>query len=280
MNEILEDYRAWLELQGKSKNTIKTYSIPIKKFLEFLKRYEKTDNIDVFFLKEYINKDVILRFLITAKREKNLDPNSIRLYTRALSSFLKFIEREDLLKYLKAPKVDKRLPKYITYEEFQSILKLVKKKRDRLILLLLFYTGLRVSELVNLKKGDIMLNDGLIKVYGKGGKERIIPIPNFLINELGEYLKEIKTEKIFDLSTRQVERIVKRYAEKAGIKKKVTPHVLRHSLATLLLTNGIDIRYIQELLGHSSISTTQIYTHVVPMKLKEIYQKVFGNEKK
>jgi len=280
MNEILEDYKAWLELQGKSKNTIKTYSIPIKKFLEFLKKYEKIDNIDIFFLKEYLNKDIILRFLITAKREKNLDPNSIRLYTRALASLLKFIEREDLLKYLKAPKVDKRLPKYITYEEFQSILKLVKKKRDRLILLLLFYTGVRVSELVNLKKGDIMLSDGLLKVYGKGGKERIVPIPSFLINELEEYLKELKGEKLFDLSTRQVERIVKRYAEKAGIKKKVTPHVLRHSLATLLLTNGIDIRYIQELLGHSSISTTQIYTHVAPMKLKEIYQRIFGNEKK
>jgi len=278
--EILEDYKAWLELQGKSRNTIKTYSIPIKKFLEFLKKQEKLENIDIFFLKEYLNKDIILRFLINVKREKNLDPNSIRLYTRAISSFLKFIEREDLLKYLKAPKVDKRLPKYITYEEFQNILKVVKKKRDRLILLMLFYTGVRVSELVNLKKSDIMLNEGFIKVYGKGGKERIVPIPSFLIKELEEYLKGVNGEKLFDISTRQVERIVKKYAEKAGIKKKVTPHVLRHSLATLLLTNGIDIRYIQEILGHSSISTTQIYTHIAPIKLKEIYQKVFEKEKK
>jgi len=280
MNEILEEYKAWLELQGKSKNTIKTYSIPIKKLLEFLKKHEKIENIDINFLREYIKKEILLRFLINVKREKNLDSNSIRLYVRAISSFLKFIEREDLIKHLKAPKTDKRLPKYITYEEFQEILKVVKKKRDRLILLLLFYTGVRVSELVNLKKSDIILNEGFIRVYGKGGKERIVPIPNFLIKELEEYLKVVNGEKLFDISTRQVERIVKKYAEKAGIKKKVTPHILRHSLATLLLTNGIDIRYIQEILGHSSISTTQIYTHITPMKLKEIYQRVFEKEKK
>jgi len=280
MNEILEEYKAWLELQGKSKNTIKTYSIPIKKLLEFLKKHEKIENIDIYFLKEYLNKEILLRFLINVKRERNLDPNSIRLYVRAISSFLKFIEREDLIKYLKAPKTDKRLPKYITYEEFQEILKVVKKKRDRLILLLLFYTGVRVSELVNLKKNDIMLNEGFIRVYGKGGKERIVPIPSFLIKELEEYLKGVNGEKLFDISTRQVERIVKKYAEKAGIKKKVTPHVLRHSLATLLITNGIDIRYIQEILGHSSVSTTQIYTHIAPIKLKEVYQRVFENNKK
>ncbi|RDD52700.1 recombinase XerC [Nanoarchaeota archaeon NZ13-N] len=275
MNDIIEEYKIWLDLQGKSKNTIKTYSIPIKKFLEFMIKQTENKEIDSTTLKETINKEIILKFLINVRKEKKLDLNSIRLYTRALSSFLKFMEREDLIKYLKAPKIDKKLPKYITFEEFQNILRVVKKRRDKLILLMLFYTGMRVSELVNLKKEDIMLKEGFIKVYGKGGKERIVPIPNFLIKELEEYLKEVKEEKIFNISTRQIERLVKKYAEKAGIKKKVTPHVFRHSLATLLLTNGIDIRYIQEILGHSSLSITQIYTHVIPSKLREIYTNIF-----
>jgi len=275
MNDIIEEYKLWLDLQGKSKNTIKTYSIPIKKFLEFMIKQTENKEIDSNTLKETINKEVILKFLINVRKEKKLDLNSIRLYTRALSSFLKFIEREDLIKYLKAPKIDKKLPKYITFDEFQSILRVVKKRRDKLILLILFYTGMRVSELVNLKKEDIMLKEGFIRVHGKGGKERIVPIPNFLIKELEEYLREVKEEKVFNISTRQIERLVKKYAEKAGIKKKVTPHVFRHSLATLLLTNGIDIRYIQELLGHSSLSITQIYTHVIPSKLREIYTNIF-----
>ena len=183
---------------------------------------------------------------------------------------------EDLIGQISAPKVDKRLPKFITFDEFNKMLSFVKKKRDRLILMVLFYTGVRVSELVNIKKEDINFEGGFIRVFGKGGKERYVPIPKFLINELEEYIKYLKSDKLFDISTRQVERIVKKYAKLAGINKKVTPHVLRHSLATTLLSKGVDIRYIQELLGHSSLSITQIYTHVVPRQLKEIYEKIFG----
>ncbi|PVU71394.1 recombinase XerC [Candidatus Nanobsidianus stetteri] len=274
MNEIIEEYKVWLEIQGKSKNTIKTYSGIIKKFLEFL-----INNgiiiTDTRSINDSLDKNLILKFLAEIKVKKKLDSNSLRLYVRAISSFLKFLDNESLAKQIKAPKVDKRLPKFITYDELNKLLENTNNYRDKLIIKFLFYTGVRVSELVKIKKNDIIFEEGFVKVYGKGGKERIVPIPKELLNELKDYINKINTENIFPLSSRQVERIIKNVAKKAGINKKVTPHVLRHSLATTLLSKGVDIRYIQEILGHSSLNITQIYTHVVPNQLKEIYNKVF-----
>ncbi|MCC5447017.1 site-specific tyrosine recombinase/integron integrase [Candidatus Nanobsidianus stetteri] len=277
MNEIIEEYKVWLEIQGKSKNTIKTYSGVIKKFLEFL-----INNgiiiTDTRSINDSLDKNLILKFLAEIKVKKKLDSNSLRLYVRAISSFLKFLDNESLAKQIKAPKVDKRLPKFITYDELNKLLENAENYRDKLIIKFLFYTGVRVSELIKIKKNDIIFEEGFVKVYGKGGKERIVPIPKDLLNELKDYINKINTENIFPLSSRQVERIIKNVAKKAGINKKVTPHVLRHSLATTLLSKGVDIRYIQEILGHSSLNITQIYTHVVPNQLKEIYNKVFENQ--
>jgi len=274
MNEIIDEYKVWLEIQGKSKNTIKTYAGTIKKFLEFL-----INNgiiiIDTKSINSSLDKNLILKFLAELKVKKKLDSNSLRLYVRAISSFLKFLDNENLAKQIKAPKVDKRLPKFITYDELNKLLENAENYRDKLIIKFLFYTGVRVSELTKIKKNDIIFEDGFVKVYGKGGKERIVPIPKELLNELKDYVNKINTENIFPLSSRQVERIIKYIAKNAGISKKVTPHVLRHSLATTLLSKGVDIRYIQEILGHSSLNITQIYTHVVPNQLKEIYNKVF-----
>jgi integrase/recombinase XerD len=274
MNEIIEEYKVWLEIQGKSKNTIKTYSSIVKKFLEFL-----INNgiiiTDTKSINDSLDKNLILKFLAEIKVKKKLDSNSLRLYVRAISSFLKFLDNESLAKQIKAPKVDKRLPKFITYDELNKLLENAENYRDKLIIKFLFYTGVRVSELIKIKKNDIIFEEGFVKVYGKGGKERIVPIPKELLNELKDYINKINTENIFPLSSRQVERIIKNIAKKAGINKKVTPHVLRHSLATTLLSKGVDIRYIQEILGHSSLNITQIYTHVVPNQLKDIYNKVF-----
>jgi integrase/recombinase XerD len=274
MNEIIEEYKVWLEIQGKSKNTIKTYSGIIKKFLEFLINNGIIIK-DIKSINNSLDKNLILKFLSKLKVEKKLDSNSLRLYIRALSSFLKFLDNENLAKQIKAPKVDKRLPKFITYDELNKLLENAENYRDKLIIKFLFYTGVRVSELIKIKKNDIIFEEGFVKVYGKGGKERIVPIPKELLNELKDYINKINTENIFPLSPRQVERIIKNIAKKAGISKKVTPHVLRHSLATTLLSKGVDIRYIQEILGHSSLNITQIYTHVVPSQLKEIYKKIF-----
>ncbi len=256
----------YLELQGRSKNTIRTYCWIAKKFLEFIKKdlYE-------------ISKEDIFRYLTFLKKNLKYDINSIRLVVIALKQFFKFIGREDLLQYLKSPKVDKRLPKFITYDEFLRLVEACNNLRDKLIIKFLFYTGVRVSELVNLKVNDILWDHGFVKIKGKGGKERIIPIPETLLKELKQYLKSRneKSEYLFPISVRQVQRIIRRAKEKAKINKKITPHVLRHSLATYLLSKGIDIRIIQEILGHSSLSVTQIYTHVVPKQLKEVYEKVF-----
>jgi integrase/recombinase XerD len=274
MNEIIEEYKVWLEIQGKSKNTIKTYSGIVKKFLEFLIN-SGIIITDTKSINDSLDKNLILKFLAESKVKKKLDSNSLRLYVRAISSFLKFLDNENLAKQIKAPKVDKRLPKFITYDELNKLLENAENYRDKLIIKFLFYTGVRVSELIKIKKNDIIFEEGFVKVYGKGGKERIVPIPKELLNELKDYINKINTENIFPLSSRQVERIIKNIAKKAGINKKVTPHVLRHSLATTLLSKGVDIRYIQEILGHSSLNITQIYTHVVPNQLKEIYNKVF-----
>ena len=275
MDTLLEEYKVWLEIQGRSKNTIKTYTGVIKKFLRFLNSVLGTNDIDQTILQAYVDKNLIFKFLAKSKLERKLDPNSLRLYTRAITSFLKFLGLEELAKQIKAPKVDKRLPKFITFEEFQRLVNAAKNERDKLIIEFLFYTGVRVSELVSLKKDNILWDRGFVRVYGKGGKERLVPIPDFLLNKLKDYASKTKSDYLFPLSTRQIERIVKEAAIRAGITKKVTPHVLRHSLATTLLSKGVDIRYIQELLGHSSLSVTQVYTHVVPSKLKEIYKKVF-----
>jgi len=277
---VLEEYKVWLEIQGKSKNTIKTYSLAIKKFLEFLSQYNGITDFQEDILRTYIDKNTIFKFLAEQKVKKKLDANSLRLYTRAISSFLKFLGLEEMAKQLKAPKVDKRLPKFITYEELLKLIEHTKDKREEMIIKFLFYTGVRVSELVNIKIDDILWDQGLVRIYGKGGKERFVPLPDFFLKELKEYvtsIKNIKTNKLFPLSARQIERIIRNIAVRSGINKKVTPHVLRHSLATTLLSKGVDIRYIQELLGHSSLSVTQVYTHVVPAKLKEIYSKVFNN---
>jgi len=274
MDEIIEEYKVWLEIQGKSKNTIKTYSSTVKKFLEFI-----INNgiiiTDTKSINSSLDKNLVLKFLAELKVKKKLDSNSLRLYVRSLSSFLKFLDNENLAKQIKAPKVDKRLPKFITYDELNKLLENAENYRDKLIIKFLFYTGVRVSELTKIKKNDIIFEEGFVKVYGKGGKERIVPVPKDLLNELKDYVNKINTENIFPLSSRQAERIIKNIAKKAGISKKVTPHVLRHSLATTLLSRGVDIRYIQEILGHSSLNITQIYTHVVPNQLKEIYNKVF-----
>ncbi len=269
---MLEEFATYLELQGRSKNTIRTYCWIVENFLKYI-------NKDPY----AISKEDIFRYLAYLKKKWNYDSNSIRLVVIALKQFFKFIGREDLLIYLKSPKIDKRLPKFITYEEFLRLVGACDNPRDKLMIKFLFYTGVRVSELVNLKIDDILWEEGFVKVKGKGGKERIIPLPESLLKELKEYVetRKIKSEYLFPskrgskLSTRQVQRIINKARIKAGIRKKVTPHILRHSLATFLLSKGVDIRIIQEILGHSSLSVTQIYTHVVPKQLKEIYKKVF-----
>jgi integrase/recombinase XerD len=237
------------------------------------------------------------KYIRDLKRDKYLTQNYIYLTTVVSKKFLEF-NGIYFLEDIKNPKRTKSLPKSLNEKEVQDLLKAVSinendtpfkqrsKRRDKVILTLLYSTGLRISELVNLLKRDIDFDERTIRVRGKGDKDRIVLFDESTKELLLDYLEVDKhnSEYIFinkngnKLTPRYVQMMIKKYADKAGIKKKVTPHVLRHSFATHLLKNGVDIRVIQQLLGHSSLSTTQIYTSVDMDTIKTVYDQAREQE--
>lgn len=221
-----------------------------------------------------------------------------RSTARQLSSFRRFfrylvregVVREDPTAQIAMPKIGRSLPKSLTEEEVESLLSAPVVSdplgnRDRAMLEVLYATGLRVSELVNLRYGQVNLNQGVIRIMGKGNRERLIPLGEEAMRWLTEFangarseiLLERQTDYLFptrrgDRMTRQAFwHIIKRYARKSGISKELSPHTLRHAFATHLLNHGADLRVVQMLLGHSDLSTTQIYTHVARERLKELH---------
>jgi integrase/recombinase XerD len=222
-----------------------------------------------------------------------------RSTARQLSSFRRFfrylvregVVREDPTAQIAMPKIGRSLPKSLTEEEVESLLNAPTVgdplgNRDRTMLEVLYATGLRVSELVNLRNGQVNLNQGVIRILGKGNRERLIPLGEEAVRWIIEFsrapraeiLLERQTDYVFptrrgDRMTRQAFwHIIKRYARKAGIGKELSPHTLRHAFATHLLNHGADLRVVQMLLGHSDLSTTQIYTHVARERMKELHQ--------
>lgn len=267
--DAIEEFEMYLELEGKSQNTVRMYSYYVRKFLE-----EGDD----------VNARSALRFL--AKLKKNGYSNkSLNLVVQALKAYFRFEGLEEEAEKLKSPKVPRSLPKNLTKEEVKKLLSVIPptKKRDRLIVLLLYGSGLRVSELCNLRIEDVDIERSLIIVRGgKGAKDRIVPIPRALLQEIEDYLKtrsddseylivEERRNRKDKLSPKTVWYLLDKYGKKAGI--KVTPHMLRHSFATHMLENGIDIRVIQEILGHSNLSTTQIYTKVTVEHLRRAQER-------
>jgi integrase/recombinase XerD len=223
-----------------------------------------------------------------------------RSTARQLSSFRRFyryllregIIREDPTVNIAMPKIGRSLPQSLTQQDVESLLAAPKVSeplghRDRTMLEVLYATGVRVSELINLTLSQINLNQGVLRIVGKGDRERLIPlgdeaqdwIREFIDGPRGEILLERQTEYLFptrrgDRMTRQAFwHIIKRYAKKAGISKKLSPHTVRHAFATHLLNNGADLRVVQLLLGHSDVSTTQIYTHVARERMKELHER-------
>ena len=221
-----------------------------------------------------------------------------RSTARQLSSFRRFfrylvregVVREDPTAQIAMPKIGRSLPKSLTEEEVESLLSAPVVSdplgnRDRAMLEVLYATGLRVSELVNLRHGQVNINQGVIRILGKGNRERLIPLgeeamrwlTEFASGARSEILLERQTDYLFptrrgDRMTRQAFwHIIKRYARKSGISKELSPHTLRHAFATHLLNHGADLRVVQMLLGHSDLSTTQIYTHVARERLKEMH---------
>ncbi len=278
--EMIEDYLIDLEIRNYSLNTIKIYKSILDNFYRFLTDEENSDKNILRSFKRYI------RYL---KREKGVSQNYIYLVTIVVKKFFEF-HKMDHLKDVKTPKRAKSLPKSLNEDEVKRLIRAVDtdtrqrkftRTRDKLILSLLYSSGLRVSEVVSLKVNDIDLKDRTIRIRGKGNKDRIVLFDQKTKKLLKEYLHERSQESEYlflnrfgnPLTPRYIQITIKKYATKAGIKKKVTPHILRHSFATHLLKNGVDIRAIQQLLGHSNLSTTQIYTSVDMGTLKNLYDR-------
>ncbi len=281
---LFDSFLSYIELEKEySKNTISSYKNDLDDFKEFLKKIDE-DPIE-------IDKKDIFNYLVFLSKKK-LKPASLRRKISALRSFYKFLIREELIESdptidLTLPKKDKVLPDVISVEEIEKLINIIpekgfKGKRDRALIELLYSSGLRVSEIINLKINEIDLKNGYLKCFGKGSKERIVPFGSFAKDLLIEYIEErdknninsdllFVTKKEKKIVRQEINNILNRYAKKSKLKKKIHPHMLRHSFATHLLERGADLRSVQELLGHVDISTTQIYTHLTKEHLREVY---------
>ena len=285
LQELITEFLRYLLIdKGYSENTINSYKLDLDKFFEFNgnKSINEISNLD---LKNYV------KYL----KEEKLNDKSISRNISCLKSFYKFLVIEKYINNnpsdsLFGIKTKKSLPNTLTEEE---ILKLLDIKlsdnysyRNKAMIELMYATGLRVSELVNLKLSDIDLNQDIIRIYGKGSKERVVPIGEYSKEYLEKYIYEYRSsmlkketsEYLFlnnhgKKMTRQgFFKIIKNIAFEKGINKNLSPHTIRHSFASHLLKYGADLRTIQELLGHSDISTTQIYTHITNEELKNNYK--------
>lgn len=283
----LSEYLSYLEIErGLSQNTIDAYRRDLADFLEFceLKRVESVQKIERTHINGY--------FL--SIHEKKLSSTSVMRKTASLRGFFKwlcaneFCEKNPALT-LEPPKVPKKLPKVMTLEEINKILAENLNKKEKVIVELLYGCGLRVSELVGLKLNDIDLNGKYLRCVGKGSKERIVPIGSLALKAIKNYQKErdfiLQTTKKSTknlllaengkcITRQEVYILIHKLGEK--IHKSISPHTLRHSFATHLLENGADLRVVQELLGHSDVSTTQLYTHISKKRLKEVYFAING----
>lgn len=283
MERYIEKFIRYLQIEKNySAHTILNYRLDLEDFGKFLGEAE-LEKIDYLVLRKYL----------ATLKEKNLGVRTINRRLSALRSFFKFLVREGLLKNnpitsLSSPKQEKHLPIFLTENEVTQLIEAVSPKeanerslRDRAVLETFYSTGMRISELVGLSTEDIDFIGGIVKVKGKGKKERICPIGDIAISAIRAYLEKRKrqSEALFlnksgrRITARGIRNIVTKYLRLASIKQGVSPHTLRHSFATHLLNRGADLRSVQELLGHVNLSTTQIYTHLTTERLKAVYNK-------
>ena len=265
--KMLDNLSTELKIRGFSKRTVDTYIYNNKKFLEFIKK-EPQDVIDDD-AKKYI------AYLMTDLKYK---PSSVNLSLSSLKFFYKEIIQNPAFNAVKAPKLEKKLPTVLTKDEIKRLINATNNPKHKLLIEFMYSSGLRVSECVNLKMDDLDLSERIGKIkHGKGNKERYIILSENLLIHLNEYTIKKKDNSSFIFSVnnrpitiRQAQKVVKESSKKAGIKKRVFCHALRSSFATHLLEAGTDIRVIQELLGHTNLSTTQIYTKVSTQQLKKV----------
>ena len=290
MEAFLKEYLSVLKLERNlSENTIASYKNDLTSLIHFLEEKNINDFSDITVSQ--------LTDFFKALTSYGLLNTSTARYFSSIKNFFMYLYsngylRDNPVERLSAPKLSKSLPVVLTVEEVDSILSgpIVNTKlglRDKALLELLYACGTRVTELINLKVSDLFFKDEVIRVFGKGSKERVVPIGSSAIHWVNEYLlksrplleKKSKSENILFLNNRSTKlsrmgiwKIIDKYAKEAGIKKEVHPHTFRHSFATHLLEGGADLRAVQEMLGHADISTTQIYTHIDRDYIKQVHK--------
>jgi integrase/recombinase XerC len=298
MNPHVEDFIESLRRKAASVHTITNYEIDLKHFQQFLEQKKTSiESTDHLLLREFLNH------LYT---ERDLSKSSVSRKLACLKTFFKFMVRDGRLKanpaeLITSPRLPKKLPSFLGEAEAAAMIEMpagdtLQALRDRAILELLYASGLRVSELVGLNEDEIDMTQETVRVLGKGNKERIVPFGTFAAVALRDYLSKKRSLRLTGseqddgvpafislrghrLSARDVQRLVARVRLGLKTTRRVTPHTLRHSFATHLLERGADLRSIQELLGHESLSTTQKYTHVSVAHLKKEYDKAHPKAK-
>lgn len=288
MEKIITKFIEYLEYEkGYSKKTIISYEKDLELFNNYLKenKIENINKIDYTIIRKYLSH----------LHDKNYESSSVSRKISTLRTFFKYNLKENTIKQnpmtlISNPKKEKKLPKYLNYEEMEKLLNCIdittkEGIREKLIIELLYSTGIRVSELVNIKIKNIKVHENQIKILGKGNKERIVLFgtkakeliklylntykENFKGNISDEYL--LINEKGKPLSTNKIELIVKDVLKKSALKLNISPHTLRHTFATHLLDSGADLKSVQELLGHENLKTTAIYTHISNERLKNVF---------
>lgn len=286
--QAIQDYKTYLQIErGLSKNSIDSYLRDIKKLLSFL------DESSINESPVAIKKDSIQQFIYEVAKE--LNPRSQARIISGLRSFFDYLIFEDYrrnnpMDLIETPKIRRKLPDSLSEKEIEELIKAIdlshpQGERNRTILETIYACGLRVSELINLQLSDLFFDDGYIRILGKGNKYRFVPIHyttikylTFYINDIRSHIQPKKNDEdiVFlnrrgkRLSRQMIFMILKDLAVKINLKKSIGPHTLRHSFATHLLKNGADLRAIQQLLGHESITTTEIYVHLDNTFLKEV----------
>jgi len=264
--EFLKKLEIELKISKNSEYTLRNYKDFNRKFLEYLKK--NPENVIEDDVKVYLSEKL-----------NNASSSTIIIFLSALRYAFSNILKKDITANIKRPKKEKRIPSVLTKEEIKKLINSIVSKKSRLMISLMYACGFRVSELVNLKVKDLNFEEKIGNVrQGKGKKDRVFNIPEFLLENLKEQVElqdKTNQEYLFTgpkgrLSSRNLQKIIQKASRRAEINKEVHCHTLRHSFATHLLENGTDIRKIQELLGHSDLSTTQIYTHISREELKKI----------
>lgn len=281
------DFKLYLRVNKHlSINSVNSYMNDITKYIEFLKKKYEVKNLNE------VNTDMIKKYIQTLKKN-GFESSSISRKTSAIKAFHKHISEmlniTDVAKLIRKPKKEEKLPIILSVEEINMMFDTIKTNepldlRNRCMLEFLYGSGLRISELLDLTPQNIHIHSKELNVIGKGNKERIVPLSDMAIDAFNKWMSKGKihfknkpgnylfVNKNGDKLTRQgVWKLIKEIAKNAGIEKEISPHTLRHSFATHLLNNGFNLRYVQFLLGHKDISTTQIYTHITTDKLRETY---------